>query len=88
MGARSSTTPMATWTWSSDNDDHYRGMVDDCGDAVVQHVRRCMNTVCRARVGNEVRAHVANEVRACFSALMREAMEPVFLDAIINEILD
>ena len=33
------------------------------------------------------RAHVENEVRACFGALMREAMEPAFLDEIINEIL-
>ena len=56
------------WSSSSDDgDDNYRGVVDDCSDAVVHHVRRAMNT-CR-------RALVANEVRACFGVLMREAMD-------------
>ena len=67
----------ASWSWSSSSDDNnYRGVVDDCSDAVVHHVRRAMNTCCRARV--------ANEVRACFGVLMREAMEPAFLDDIVN----
>ena len=74
------TPPTASWSWSSSSDDNnYRGVVDDCSDAVVHHVRRAMNTFCRARV--------ANEVRACFGALMQEAMEPAFLDDIVNEIL-
>ena len=29
-----------------------------------------------------------SEVKACFSALLREDMEPAFLDAIINKISD
>ena len=39
-----------------------------------------MNTCCRARVDNEV--------RACFGVVLQEAMEPAFLDNIINQILD
>ena len=82
-GHRSPTPPTATWSWSSssgDGDDNdYRGVVDDCCEAVVRHVRRAMNTCCSS--------HVAKEVRACFGVLMREAMEPAFLDDIINEIL-
>ena len=82
-GHRSPTPPTATWSWSSssgDGDgDDYRGVVDDCCEAVVCHVRRAMNTCCSS--------HVAKEVRACFGVLMREAMEPAFLDDIVNEIL-
>ena len=39
-----------------------------------------MNTCCRARV--------AKEVRDCFGVLLQEAMEPAFLDDIINQILE
>ena len=78
-GPRSHTLPTARWPRSSDDDDNYRGVVDDCADAIVRHVRCVMNTCCRARV--------ANEVRACFGVLMREAMEPAFLDDIINIIV-
>ena len=82
-GPRSPTPPTARWSWSTssdgDDDDNYRGVVDDCSDAVVRHVRRATNTCCRD--------HVANEVRACFGVIMREAMEPAFLDDIVNEIL-
>ena len=86
-GPRSPTPPTATWSWSSssgdgdgDGDDKdYRGVVDDCSEAVVRHVRRAVNTCCTT--------HVANEVRACFGVLMREAMEPAFLDDIVNQIL-
>ena len=82
-GHRSPTPPTATWSWSSssgdDDDNNYRGVVDDCSEAVVRHVRRALNTCCTS--------HVANEVRACFGVLMREAMEPAFLDDIVNEIL-
>ena len=81
-GPRSPTPPIANWSWSSDEDEdgNYRGFLDDCSDAVLQHVRRVTNTDCRALVGNEV--------RACFSALLREVMEPAFLDDIINAFLD
>ena len=79
-GPRSPTPPTATCSWSSssgDGDDKdYRG---DCCEAVVHHVRRAVNTCCTT--------HVANEVRACFGVLMREAMEPAFLDDIVNQIL-
>ena len=82
-GSRSPTPPTATWSRSSssgDGDDsNYCGVVDDCSEAVVRHVRRAMNTCCMS--------HVANEVRACFGVLLREAMEPAFLDDIVNEIL-
>ena len=86
-GHRSPTPPTATWSWSSSSgdgdgdgdDNNYRGVVDDCSEAVVRHVRRAMNTSCKS--------HVANEVRTCFGVLMREAMEPAFLDDIVNEIL-
>ena len=84
-GTRSPTPPTATWSWSSssgdgDGDDKdYRGMVDDCSEAVIHHVRRAVNTCCTT--------HVANEVRACFGVLMREAMEPASLDDIVNQIL-
>ena len=82
-GPRSPTPPTASWSWSSSSDDgddnNYRGVVDDCSDAVVHHVRRAMNTCCRS--------HVANKVRVCFGVLMREVMEPAFLDDIVNEIL-
>ncbi len=81
-GPRSPTPPIANWTWSSDEDedDNYRGFLEDCSNAVLQHVRRVTNTDCRALVGNEV--------RACVSALLREIMEPAFLDDIINAFLD
>ena len=81
-GPRSPTPPTANLNWSSDEDeyDNYRGFLEDCSDAVLQHVRRVTNTGCRARVGNEV--------RACFSALLREVMEPAFLNDIINAFLD
>ena len=36
------------------------------------------------KVGRE---RTGDEVRACFGVLMREAMEPAFLDDIVNEIL-
>ena len=49
-------------------------------DAIVRHVRCVMNTCCRA--------HVAKEVRGCFGVLLQEAMEPAFLDDIINQILE
>ena len=84
-GPRSPTPPTAAWSWSSssgdgDGDDKdYRGVVDECSEAVVRHVRRAMNTYCMT--------HVANEVRGCFGVLMREAMEPAFLDDIVNQIL-
>ena len=81
-GPRSPTQPTARWAWSTSSDgddDNYRGVVDDCSDAVVRHIRRATNTCCRA--------HVANEVRACIGVIMREAMEPAFLDDIVNEIL-
>ena len=84
-GPRSPTPPTATWSWSSSSgdgygdDNNYRGVVDDCSEAVVRHVRRAMNTCCRS--------NVANEVRACFGVLMRDAMEPAFLDDIVNEVL-
>ena len=84
-GPRSPTPPTASWSWSSssgdgDGDDKdYRGVVDECSEAVVRHVRRAMNTCCMT--------HVANEVRGCFGVLMREAMEPAFLDDIVNQIL-
>ena len=82
-GHRSPTPPTATWSWSSssgDGDDNdYRGVVDDCSEAVVRHVRSAMKTCCSS--------HVAKEVRACFGVLMREAMEPAFLDDIVNQIL-
>ena len=48
-------------------------------DDHVGRVRRAMNT--------PYRAPVENEVRACFGTLMREAMEPAFVDEIIKEIL-
>ena len=68
-GPISPTPPTGRWSWSSDDDDdNYRGVVDDCADAIVRHVRCVMNSCCRARV--------ANEVWACFGVLMREAMEP------------
>ena len=81
---RSPTPPSSKWAWSSDEDEdddanRFRGFLDDCADAAVHHVRRAMNTPCRARV--------ENEVRACFGTLMREAMEPAFVDEIIKEIL-
>ena len=81
-GPRSPTPPTANWSWSSDEDedDNYRGFLEDCSNAVLQHVRRVTNTDCRALVGNEV--------RACVSALLREIMEPAFLDDIINAFLD
>ena len=81
-GPISPTPPTARWSWSSDDDDDdkYRGMVDDCADAIVRHVRCVMNTCCRARV--------AKEVRACFGVLLQEAMEPAFLDDIINQLLE
>ena len=81
-GPISPTPPTARWSWSSDDDDDdkYRGVVDDCADAIVRHVRCVMNTCCRARV--------AKEVRACFGVLLQEAMEPAFLDDIINQILE
>ena len=89
-GPRSPTPPTATWSWSSssgdgdgygDGDDNdYRGVVDDCCEAVVRQVRRAMNTCCSS--------HVAKEVRACVGVLMREAIEPAFLDDIVNEILE
>ena len=78
-GPRSPTPPTASWSWllSDDGDDNnYRGVVDDCSDAVIHQVRRAMNTCYRARV--------ANEVRACFGVLMQDAMEPAFLDDIAN----
>ena len=82
-GQRSPTPPTATWPWSSSSgdgdDNNYRVVVDDCSEAVVRHVRRTMNTCCTSRV--------ANEVRASFGVLMREAMEPAFVDNIVNEIL-
>ena len=82
-GPRSPTPPTASWSWSSssgDGDDKdYRGVVDECSEAVVRHVRRAMNTCCMT--------HVANEVRGCFGVLMREAVEPAFLDDIVNQIL-
>ena len=84
-GPRSPTPPTASWSWSSssgdgDGDDKdYRGVVDECSEAVVRHVRRAMNTCCMT--------HVADEVRGCFGVLMREAMEPAFLDDIVNQIL-
>ncbi len=82
-GARSPTPPTATWSWSpssGDGDDNnYRGVVDHCSEAIVRHVRRAMNTCCRTHVGNEVRAR--------FGVIMREAMEPAFLDDIVIEIL-
>ena len=72
-----------SWSSSSgvgDGDDKdYRGVVDECSEAVVRHVRRAVNTCCMT--------HVANEVRGCFGVLMREAMEPAFLDDIVNQIL-
>ena len=43
------------------------------------HVRRAMNTCCMT--------HVADEVRGCFGVLMREAMEPAFLEDIVKQIL-
>ena len=80
---RSPTPPTSTLAWSSDEDDEddddvnrFRGFLDECADAAVRHVRRAMNTPCRA--------HVENEVRACFGTLMREAMEPAFVDEIIK----
>ena len=80
---RSPTPPTSKWAWSSDDDDddanRFRGFLDDCADAVVRHVTRAMNTPCRA--------HVENEVRACFGTLMREVMDPAFVDEIIKEIL-
>ena len=80
---RSPTPPTSKWAWSSDEDDddanRFRGFLDDCADAAVRHVRRAMNTPCRA--------HVENVVRACFGTLIREAMEPAFVDEIIKEIL-
>ena len=81
-GHRSPTPPTARWAWSKSSngdDDNYRGVVGDCSDAVVRHVRRTTNTCCRA--------HVANEVRACFGVIMREAMEPAFLNDVVNDIL-
>ena len=62
-GPRSPTPPTASWSWSSDDDDgdnNYRGVVDDCADAIVRHVRCVMNTACRARVANEVRHILAS----------------------------
>ena len=81
-GPRSPTSPTARWSWYSDDDDDdkYRGVVDDCADAIVRHVRCVMNTCCRARV--------AKEVRGCFGVLLQDAMEPAFLDDIINQILE
>ncbi len=81
-GPISPTPPTACWSCSSDDDDddNYRGMVDDCADAIVRHVRCVMNTCCRACVDKEV--------RACFGVLLQEAMEPAFLDDIINQILE
>ena len=61
-GPKSPTPPTASWSWSSsscDGDDKdYRGVVDECSEAVVRHVRRAMNTCCMT--------HVAHEVRGCF----------------------
>ena len=82
-GPMSPTPPTARWSWSSDDDDdtdNYRAMVDDCADAIVRLVRCVMNTCCRARVDKDV--------RACFGVVLQEAMEPAFLDNIINQILD
>ena len=83
MGDPRSPTPPTSKCGSSDDDDddanRFRGFMDDCADAVVRHVRRAMNTPCRA--------HVENEVRACFGTLMREVMEPAFVDEIIKGIL-
>ena len=75
---RSPTPPTSKWAWSSDEDDanHFRGFLDDCADLPIRHVRRAMNTPCMA--------HVENEVRACFGTLMREPMEPAFVDEIIK----
>ena len=81
-GHRSPTPPTARWSWSTSSDgddDNYRGVVGDCSDAVVRHVRRTKKTCCRA--------HVANDVRACYGVIMREAMEPAFLNDVVNEIL-
>ena len=78
-GVRSPTPPTSTPTCSSDDDgDNYQSVMEDCADVVVHRVRRVMNTNCRVRVGSEV--------RAWFSARLREAMEPAFLDSIINVI--
>ena len=75
---RSPTPPTSKWAWSSDEDDanHFRGFLDDCADLPIRHVRRAMHTPCMA--------HVENEVRACFGTLMREPMEPAFVDEIIK----
>ena len=62
-GPRSPAPSTASWSWSSSSEDgddnNYRGVVDDCSDAVVHHVRRAMNTCCRS--------HVANKVRVCLA---------------------
>ncbi len=62
-GHRSPTPPTATWSWSSSSgdgdDNNYRGLVDDCSEAVVRHVRRAMNTCCTTHVANEVRLVLA-----------------------------
>ena len=81
-GPISPTPPTTRWSWSPDDDDdtdNYRAMVDDCADAIVRHVSSVMNTCCRSRVDKVV--------RACFGVLLQEAMEPAFLDNIINQIL-
>ena len=72
MGGASSPTPPTPPTvncvWSSDDDDNYPGVVDDCAVAIVH--QRTVGPV--------------SEVRACFSALLHEAIEPAFLDSIIT----
>ena len=57
-GPISPTPPTTRRSWFSDDDDtdNYRGVVDDCADAIVRHVRCMMNTCCRASVDKEVRA--------------------------------
>ena len=60
-GHRSPTPPTATWSWSSSSgdgngdDNDYRGVVDDCSEAVVRHVRRTMNTCCSHRCQHGLR---------------------------------
>ena len=45
---------------TGDGDDKdYRGVVDECSEAVVRHVRRAMNTCCMTHVADEVRGVLA-----------------------------
>ena len=89
-GPISPTPQTARWSWSSDDDDDdkYRGVVDDCAYAIGRHFRCVMNTCYRAVSPRKFGLILACYCRAYFDVLLQEAMEPAFLDDIINQILE